>query len=205
MASRSDGGTLELVPLCHRRAARLRVGLALVALWALSGCAGSTQDPLSRYSAISFSQPDFRLEAGDLLYWRSELVYLYEDAKKTLPPDASPVLQQEIQAYLEARGYRFAAAPAEADYGLVAVLVLGEGMTAEDVLGRFKLTPAFQAAREYEEGTIVVAFYERASERIQWRGAIQGNVDPALPAEERRRRIREVIGRLFARLPQADY
>ncbi len=184
-----------------RRLRALPGSLVLVLFLSLAGCAANAPDPLTEYSTISFSQPDFSLRQGDTLYWRSELVYLYGDEREA-PAGVRPFLQAAIQDHLEAGGYRFVPDGTAAEYGLVAVVVLGSGLTAEDVLSRFRLTPSFKASREYQEGTIVVALYDYDSERILWRGAVQGNVDLELPPEERQRRVREAVSRLLAKLPR---
>ena len=179
-----------------------RAGLAacLFALAAVSGCGGNDRDALAASSAISFTLPDFYLPPGSSLAWRSDVVYLFEDHSRT-PEHVTPYLQQEIQALLEARGYRFTGSATEADHGLVAVIVLGEGLTASRVLQEFRLTPSFNPDRRYQKGTIVVAIYRTADEKVVWRGAIQANVDLDLPPEQRRARVREHAGRLLARIP----
>jgi hypothetical protein len=181
-------------------ACRAALVACVIALVAASGCGGNDRNALAASSAISFTLPDFYLPPGSSLAWRSDVVYLFEDNSRT-PENITPYLQQEIQSLLEARGYRFTSSAAEADHGLVAVIVLGEGLTARNVLQEFRLTPSFNPDRRYEKGTIVVAIYRTADEKVMWRGAIQANVDLDLPPEERRSRIREHAGRLLGKIP----
>lgn len=182
----------------HRFLMTIRI-LALAST-VLAGCAGSDRNALAASSAISFSLPGFYLPPGTSLAWRSDVVYLFEDHSRA-PEHITPYLQQEIQAFLEARGYQFPGPAPAADYGLVAVIVLGDGMTARTVLQEFRLTPSFNPTRSYEKGTIVVAIYRRADEKVMWRGAIQANVDLDLPPEERRARVRSHVGKLLGKVP----
>ncbi len=165
-----------------------------------AGCAGQREQELAASSAITFSAPGFYLEPGSTLTWRSDMVYLFDDPRER-PENFKPFVQQEIQAYLEAKGYRFVAAGAPSTYGLVAVVVLGEDMTATEVLNQFRLTPSFNASRRYEEGTLVVALYDTANEKVLWRGALQSNVDLEMPPEQRRLLVREHVKRLLKNLP----
>jgi len=167
----------------------------------LAGCSEHVrEDDPEAYSAISFSAPQFFLAPGSSMQWRSDLVYLFGDARKK-PENVEPVLQEEIQRYFEARTNVFPADTGVATYGLVAVVVLGDGLTAREVLKRFKLTPSFPTSRRYEKGTIVVAIYDAADETVLWRGAIQSNVDLDLPPEQRRQLIRSTIGKLLNKIP----
>ena len=175
--------------------------LVLVLITAVSaGCAGQREQELTASSAITFSAPGFYLAQGSTLTWRSDMVYLFGDPRER-PENFKPFVQQEIQAYLEAKGYPFVAAGAPATYGLVAVVVLGEDMTATEVLNQFRLTPSFNASRRYEEGTLVVALYNTANEKVLWRGAVQSNVDLEMPPEQRRLLVREHVKRLLKNLP----
>lgn len=190
-------------PVCIRKrpgALKKWPGLLLV-LYLLTGCAIQNAEPLSESFVLTVSQPEFVLKQGDHFYWRSDLVYLYKDARKQPPDDIRPYLKQEIQTYLTQGGYHFTEQPEEARYGLVAVVVLGDGLTAREVLDTFGLKPAFQSSRQYEKGTIVVAMFDAQTEKVMWRGALQANVDLELAAEVRLSRVKEAVRRLFRRLP----
>lgn len=160
-----------------------------------------SSEALSESMAITFSQPDFWLKPESTLFWRSDLVFFFNDSRKK-PKDIRPFLQQEIQDYLTARTCRFTEDKNSARYGLVAVVVLGEGITAADILQKFKLTPSFKASNRYEKGTIVVAIFDAMTEKILWRGALQANINLSLPAEVRRQRVREGIARILTHVPQ---
>ncbi|MCF7982262.1 MAG: DUF4136 domain-containing protein [Pseudomonadales bacterium] len=167
------------------------------------GCSFNVHDSeaLSESMAITFSQPDFWLEPESTLFWRSDLVFFFNDSRKK-PKGIRPILQQEIQGYLTARTYRFTEDKNSARYGLVAVVVLGEGITAADILQQFKLTPSFKASNRYEKGTIVVAIFDAMTEKVLWRGALQANIDLGLSPKARQQRVREGIARLLSHVPQ---
>ncbi len=180
------------------RTALLALGLSVLVN---PGCTLNSGHALSESVAITFSQPGFWLPPQSGFYWHSDLVYLYADARGK-PEDVRPFLQQEIESYFSTSQHRFTRQRETADFGLVAVVVLGEGMTAREVLQRFSLTPSFQAERRYELGTIVIAILEPGTEKILWRGALQANVDLKLSPEVRRQRVREGISRLLVKLPR---
>ena len=189
----------KLLPLMHSIA---RTTLATVSLCtALWGCVDTPHDDLSASSAITFSAPGFHLSPGSRLKWRSGLVYLFDDPRDR-PDQFRPFLQQEIQSYLESRGHVFTTDVEAADYGLVAVAVMGTDMTAATVLQEFRLTPSFPASRRYPRGTIVIALYSTGDERVQWRGAIQGNIDLDEPEEMRRQRVRKQAEKLLKMIPE---
>lgn len=176
--------------------------LALIIAALLSSCSGATRNEASDSYAISFTAPGFYLAPGMTLAWRSELVYLFDGVSK-IPEDFEPLVQPEIEAYFQEKGYSFSDDINDVDFGIIAVVVLGEGLTAADVLKQYGLTPSFNASRQYEKGTLVIAFYRRAEETIVWRGAIQSNIDPLLPAGERKKEIRLNVARLLKKLPTA--
>jgi len=176
--------------------------LALLPLLLLAGCARSPTDELAASSAISFTEPGFVLAPGTALTWRSDVVYLFDDPAER-PQDFRPFVQQEVQAYLESRGYRFEAA--QATHGVLAVAVLGADRDAAAVLREYRLTPSFPASRRYPRGTLVVAVYSLDDEKIRWRGAIQANIDVTLPEQARRERLRVHVAKLLNLLPTRRY
>lgn len=180
----------------------LLFGTLLIACCTTSSCFFDIRKPISESSMITFTQPEFSLQRGSTFYWLSDLVFLFNDARQK-PKDVRPFLQYEIQSHLEHNGYRFVSVSDDAQYGLVAVVVLGEGMTAADVLNRFDLTPSFKASRIYEQGTMVIAIFDRATQKIMWRGALQANVNLKLPPEERRKRVQWGVNKLLSSLPQS--
>jgi len=168
-----------------------------------SGCSSmaTNSDALSESMAITFSQPTFWLEPESTLHWRSDLVFFYNDSRKK-PENIRSFLQQEVEDYLVAQKYYFPEDTSLASYGLVAVVVLGEGVTATDILKQFKLTPSFAASSRFEKGTLVIAILDAATEKILWRGALQANIDLNLAPEIRRQRVRTGISRLLSHLPR---
>lgn len=166
----------------------------------LVGCAGNQRNDLAASSLITFSAPGFYLASGSTFRWRSDLVYLFDDVRER-PENVKPFLQQEIQGYLESRNCEFPAEATSAKYGLLAVVVLGDGLTATEVLKQFKLTPSFKASRKYEKGTVVVAIYDASDDVVLWRGAIQANVDLEMPPEQRRLLVRNNVRKLLDSIP----
>lgn len=179
------------------------------ALWLMLICAASIfqlgcsqNKPLSEFSVITFRQPDFALAQGARLHWRSGVAYLFSDARK-LPKGTPVYLQPEIQSRLEETGSVFVGSRNESQYGLIAVALLGDGLTAKDVLKRFGLSPSFEASRTYEKGTIVIAITDSNSESVLWRGALQTNVNLNMSTEKRQLRVREAVRQLLARVPRS--
>jgi len=117
--------------------------LSLVLLTA-AGCAVNVKKPLTNSTAVTFSQPGFWLEPGSKLYWRSDLVYIFDEPGKN-SENTRPFLQQETQSWLESRTYEFVEDNSLTNYGLMAVVVLGNEVTALEIMQRFDLTPSFNA------------------------------------------------------------
>jgi|GEM_PF-1564621 len=184
----------------HKTLYRLPFMLAI--LFIGSGCSSSAvdSDALSESMAITFSQPDFRLAPKSNFYWHSDVIFFYNDKRKN-PEETRLFLQQEIQSYLAARTYQFPDNKNIAQYGLVAVVVLGKSVTVTDILKQFRLTPSFQASNRYEKGTIVIAILDAMTEKILWRGALQANIDLNLSPAVRQQRVREGISRLLRHVP----
>ena len=174
-----------------------RLWCALLVFW-LVGCAGGTRPDLMAASAISFTEPGFHLPPGTVLTWRSDPRYLFDDPAER-PEDFRPLLQEEVERFLLGRGYTIN--PEGAEYGVLAVAVLGADLDAEAVLREFRLTPSFPASRRYPRGTLVVAIYSLADEKIRWRGAIQANIDVTEPEATRRERLRAHVARLLNLVP----
>lgn len=166
----------------------------------LSGCVSGAREQSSDSYVISFTAPGFYLAPGSTLGWRSDLVYMFDGVRK-LPEDFKPLVQPEIESYFEEKGYRFSSNAGDVQFGIVAVVVLGEGLNAADVLKQYGLTPSFNASRKYEKGTLVIAFYRHDEELIVWRGVVQSNIDPFLSVEERSKEIRLNVARLLKKLP----
>lgn len=194
---RSNGDSYS----CHALARIVPVCILLLALLAgPGGCASNRVDELAAFSSITFSAPGFYLPPGSTLQWRSDLVYVFDDQREA-PGTVTPFLQSEIEEYLGSRNYSFVTDGAPADFGIVAAVVLGDDLTARDVLQQYRLTPSFKSSRRYKKGTIVIALYDAENEQVQWRGAIQANVDLAMPVEQRRQRVQSHTRRLLAMLP----
>ena len=133
--------------------------------------------------------------------WYADLLIL-EEKKPDKRSPTSNLLQTEIQQYFEQREFRFVEDKFVAQYGLIAVVVLGDGLVTKELLKQYNLTPSFTSSWRYEKGTIVAVIVDPASARILWRAALQANVDQKQPLEIRQARIREGIRRLFSRLPR---
>jgi len=149
-------------------------------------------------SAISFTEPGFFLPPGTALAWRSDPRYLFDDPADR-PEDFRPLLKEEMERFLASRGN--AVDPDRAEYGVLAVAVLGADLDAEAVLREFRLTPSFPASRQYPRGTLVVAIYSLTDEKVLWRGAIQAHIDVSEPEQTRRERLRAHVARLLNLVP----
>lgn len=175
----------------------------LAMLLALVACAINVTNPLSESTAVTFSQPGFWLEPGATLYWRSERIYIYDDPGRK-PDNVQPYLKQEIQGYLETEKFQFVDDRNLARYGLVAVIVLGDEVTARDIMKQFGLTPSFNATRFFKKGTIVVALLDAASEEIVWRGSLEANISLSVSPGVRQQRVRQMTHKLLDKLPRRE-
>jgi len=168
----------------------------------VGGCGISPSEELASASAISFTEPGFYLAPGAVLSWRSDVVYLFEDPAER-PEAFRPFLQQEVQAQLEGRGYRFE--PTQATHGIVALAVIGSDYNATEILRQYRLSPSFPASRRYARGTLLVAIYSLEDEKIRWRGSVQANIDVTEPEQARRDRVRTHVKRLLGLVPARDF
>jgi len=175
----------------------------LATLLGLVGCAVNVGNPLSESTAVTFSQPGFWLEPGSTFYWRSGQIYIYDDPGKE-PDKVQPYLKREIQAYLETEKFHFTDDRNQARFGLVAVVVLGDEVTARDIMKQFGLAPSFNATRFFKKGTIVVAILDAASEVIVWRGSLEANISLSVAPGVRKKRVREMTHKLLDTLPRQE-
>lgn len=175
--------------------------VGLVSLFAVSGCVKTKFNAQPESSAITFSQSSFWLERGENLFWHTDLLYLDGEAREK-PQDVQPFLKREIENYFVLKNNFFVEDKSTAKYSVVAVMILGDGASAHDVLKQYGLSPSFKGNRRYEKGTILVAVLDAGDDSILWRGALQANVRMTLPAEQRRERVRDAIAGLLKNIPR---
>jgi hypothetical protein len=67
--------------------------------------------------------------------------------------------------------------------------------------GRISVGGGKSKAREKKEGTLVVDFVDAKTRSLLWRATATDAVDPSASAEERQKKIDEVIAAMLAHFP----
>ena len=170
-------------------------------LWA---CASSPTepepDPLSQSSAVSVTLPGFVTGPDTTLHWYSSLKWM-DDAEGRYRDNAR-VMQDALQREFERKGYSFV--DTEANYDVVAVVILGDLQDSPELAEFFRLYPTLaEPAKNYGQGTVLVAIAPAGTRDIVWRGALEV-FTPApgqLTAEAREQRMRWAAGQLLESIP----
>ena len=163
--------------------------------------ATTAANPLSRSSVIASASPEFARPTGPVMHWFSDLIWVGGSTETS--DDSAAVLSAALQAELEGKGYRFTDDPAEADYDVLAVAVLGDIASHPDVEKLFRLYPSLRGGGDYESGNVLFAVAPRGTTDIIWRGAIEVFTGEQFSDELRHLRIRKASEMLLGSIPPA--
>lgn len=174
----------------------------------LSSCAGRQEPTLAErefipVSAVSVTQPGFAVKQGDTYAWRSEMLWIGQDAEGPYRQALTQLnIDREIDRQLAARGLHKVAV-AEADLVLVAAVRIGEDDDGAAIKELARLYPSLGGVSQtLERGTLLVALAHSGSPVVLWRGAIETFISGDVEPEKRRARLEVIVRSLLNTLPQ---
>lgn len=183
----------------------------LVLTCILCGCITSESAPelvekeFIPVSAVSVTQPGFEVKSGDTYGWRSEMLWIGEDADGPYRQALTQLnIGQEIDRQLAARGL-VKQSLADAELVLIAAVRIGNDDDSAAVTELARLYPSLgSVSMTLERGTLLVALARSGSPVVLWRGAIETFISGDVEPEKRRARLEIIVRSLLNTLPQSD-
>jgi len=177
-------------------------------LLAVSGC--SQQPPVPAhggiqalpFSVVATGDPATDIRDASTFAWARGLQQTgHEQGPGNVPMDA--LLKEAIVTTLQGKGYRYSAAPGEADLIINYQIALDAPGADRDQAGQ--LQPSLNISSpdpdKYEKGTLVIEVTERSTGLTAWRSALQGFANLELSDAERRQRLGLMVDRMLAGVP----
>lgn len=157
---------------------------------------------LNRLSAVAVVAPGFAMERGATLAWRSEVLLLRSESVVEAGVSVSPAtVQSAIEKQLQQQGHSFVSVE-QANYVLIAAIVLGESEEGRDLGELARLYPSLEGVSDtLEKGTLMVGLSRPGSPVILWRAALQAYLADDPSQQQSAQRLQAVIASLFGTLP----
>ena len=157
---------------------------------------------VNKYAVISVSNPDIKVLSSKVFSWKERSRYVYDDERLGEFPLENR-FQNDIKNKLTSNGFTFTESTQNASILVGYVLALESSLSDMDVNNLYGLNPGFmdkekeKDKNKYEKGTIVIDIIEARTNRMIWRGAIQGMAEFGIPDNEREERLRNVANTLL--------
>lgn len=161
---------------------------------------------LNKLSAVAVVAPGFAMEPSATLAWRSEVLLLRSEvvAEAGAAID-SAVVKSAIENQLQLQGHRFADVD-QADYLLIAAIVLGDNAKARNLKELARLYPSLEnVSGTLEKGTLLIGLSRPGSPVVLWRAALQAYLAEVPNQQQSELRLQAVIASLFATLPMQQF
>ena len=157
-----------------------------------------------RVSAVAVSQQGFAVEPGESVAWRSEILWVGNDAKAQYRTALTSLgIKQEIENQLVDEGLKLAS-PDQADYTIIAAVVIGDTTDGIAVQELARLYPALGVVSQtLEKGSLMIALSRPGSPLVLWRGAVQTYISADIPVETRKLRLQSVVRSLLTTIPRS--
>ena len=151
-------------------------------------------------SIVSVSNPEIKVLSSKTFTWSPKSIYVYEDERfKGFP--IKQTFQKDIYKKLTKSGFTYADSLDEAGIVVGYVLALESALSDMDINNLYEMNPGFIGDKsdtdKYEKGTIVIDIIEARTNRMIWRGALQGMANFDVSDKERKERIKIVVDRLL--------
>jgi len=149
---------------------------------------------------VSISNPEIRVLSSKKFTWSPRSIYVYDDERFGDFP-LKETFEKDIKQILTKNGFTYV--PSEEEAGIIVgyVLALESALSDMDINNLYGINPGFAADKsdtdKYEKGTIVIDIIESRTNRMIWRGALQGMANFEVSGEERKKRIKTVVNRLL--------
>jgi hypothetical protein len=183
---------------------KIMIMFACLALWA---CAEQSTKPaamspeFARVAAVSVSRQGFALQPGDNLAWRRDVIWLDSGAAPVPEHIARVRLKSALETQLRRQGLRLVH-PDQADYHIVAAMVVGDSPAGESMKELAQLYPSLEPVSEQlPSGTLLFAVSYSGSRTVLWRSAVQLMILEDLTVQQRQQRLEIGLQSLFRELP----
>ena len=155
-------------------------------------------------SIVGVSTPGAEIPPGAKFAWLPSAIGLYKDERL----DSTTIqylIEKNIKANLAEKGFMFVESEAAADYTIAYTAALESSLDDSTILRRYGLVPGNmgvpQDHPDYEKGTLLIYAFDRKTDDVIWRSAVQAAVDFTLDEQARKERIEPIIRDMFLTLP----
>ena len=151
-------------------------------------------------AVVSVSNPDIKILSSKKFTWSPKSTYVYEDARfKGFP--IKETFEKDIYEKLSKNGFTYVTSADEAGILVGYVLALESALSDMDIDNLYGINPHFVPDNadtdKYEKGTVIIDIIEARTNRMVWRGALQGMANFDVSDKERKERIKTVVDRLL--------
>ncbi len=115
-------------------------------------------------------------------------------------------IRNAIAAVMQEKGYTYEPELAQADLVMGFVLALESGVSDEQLIAKFGLSPGLVSISHdgrYEKATLVLGAMATDTETIFWKSMLQGFADFERTQQESERRVDGLVAQMLAELPKA--
>ena len=152
------------------------------------------------YAVISVSNPDIKVLSSREFSWSDKSRYVYEDNRLEGFP-LKKNFQNDIKTKLISNGFTFTESLQNASMLVGYVIALESSLNDMDINNLYGINPGFinkeKNKNKYEKGTIIIDIIESRTNRMIWRGAMQGMAEFGIPDNEREERLSTAVNRLL--------
>ncbi len=154
------------------------------------------------YAVISVSNPDIKVLTSKEFTWSDKSRYVYEDNRLEGFP-LKKNFQNDIKTKLISNGFTFTESLQNASIFVGYVIALESSLNDMDINNLYGINPGFinkekeKNKNKYEKGTIIIDIIESRTNRMIWRGAMQGMAEFGIPDNEREERLSSAVNRLL--------
>ena len=178
----------------------LNKGIFLLIVFLCLSITANSQE--NKYAVISVSNPDIKVLSTKVFSWKERSRFVYDDERLGEFPLESR-FQNDIKNKLTSNGFTFTESTQNASILVGYVLALESSLSDMDINNLYGLNPGFMDKEKennknkYEKGTIVIDIIEARTNRMIWRGAIQGMAEFGVSDKEREERLSNVVNILL--------
>ncbi|MGI9534408.1 MAG: DUF4136 domain-containing protein [Thermodesulfobacteriota bacterium] len=147
-------------------------------------------------SVVSVSNPDIKVLSSKKFTWSPKSIYVYEDERFRGFP-LKEVFEKDIREKLTNNGFTYVASVEDVAILVGYVLALESALSDMDINNLYEINPGFVPGNydedKYEKGTVIIDIIESRTNRMVWRGALQGLANFDVPEKERKKNIKGVV------------
>jgi hypothetical protein len=161
----------------------------------------------SETAVISVKDPDVSIAAGSTFAWLPEAVHFYEDERLKDAP-LKTLIESEIIANLKTKNMNIVESVNGARYTIAYTAALESSLDDAAIIRHYGLLPGNTQIPQHdanvEKGSLIVFVFDKRTGENVWRSAAQTGVKFDTAAEERAKRVKQVIAEIFQTFPAAE-